>query len=173
MFFCEFREILKNNFFTEHRATASEILYVNTYSKWWNEKKMIYIFTCLRILFWYAELKIHYQQLILYKKTNEWYIKWQRVYNERQRELQGVTTRENEWQWVTTNDNGLLLRLIFPFFEQERNIITKHSNENPLNIEKDLLNWIKSRNKPLRKNTNSKKKELRQLFLFKDRMIQT
>ena len=57
---------------------------------------------------------------IVYKKTNEWYIEWQRVatsgtnsdrkwYKEWQQVVQRVTTNDNEWQrvvqQVTTNDN--------------------------------------------------------------------
>ena len=54
--------------------------------------------------------------MIVYKKTDEWYIKWQRVAksgttsdNEWQRVVQRVTTNDNEWQRVvqrvTANDN--------------------------------------------------------------------
>ena len=49
--------------------------------------------------------KIIETNLIVYKKTDEWHIKWQRVTangttseNERQR----VRTRDNEWQPITT-----------------------------------------------------------------------
>ena len=42
------------------------------------------------------------QQKIVYKKTDEWYIEWQRV-------VQRVTTNDNEWynEWqrMTTSDN--------------------------------------------------------------------
>ena len=37
---------------------------------------------------------------IVYKKTDEWYIEWQRVTTKRQR----VTSNDNEWHRVTTND---------------------------------------------------------------------
>ena len=49
---------------------------------------------------------------IVYKKTDEWYIEWQRVTtndNEWQRVVQRVTTNDNEWynEWqrMTTSDN--------------------------------------------------------------------
>ena len=35
---------------------------------------------------------------IVYKKTDEWYIEWQRV-------TTSGTTSGNEWEWVTTNGN--------------------------------------------------------------------
>ena len=37
-------------------------------------------------------------ELIAYKKTDEWYIEWQRV-------VQRETTRDNDWQQMTTSDN--------------------------------------------------------------------
>ena len=49
---------------------------------------------------------------IVYKKTDEWYIEWQRVTtsgtsdNEWQRVTTSGTTSHNEWQRVTTSDNG-------------------------------------------------------------------
>ena len=36
--------------------------------------------------------------VIVYKKTDEWYIEWQRV-------TTSGTTSDNEWQRMTTNDN--------------------------------------------------------------------
>ena len=39
---------------------------------------------------------------IVYKKTDKWYIKWQRVV---QRVATSGTTSDNEWKRVTTNDN--------------------------------------------------------------------
>ena len=62
---------------------------------------------------------------------NEWYNEWQRV----------GTTIDNERQWVTKNDSESSFRLIFLFFEYERGLITKHSKENLLNLEEDLLNY--------------------------------
>ena len=38
------------------------------------------------------------EKQIVYKKTDEWYIEWQRV-------VQQETMSDNVWQWVTTNDN--------------------------------------------------------------------
>ena len=50
--------------------------------------------------------------MIVYKKTDEWYIEWQRVttndnewYSEWQRVTTSSTTSDNEWEWVTMNDN--------------------------------------------------------------------
>ena len=40
--------------------------------------------------------------MIVYKKTDNWYIEWQR-----QRVVQQVTTSDNEWQRAITNDNEL------------------------------------------------------------------
>ena len=40
---------------------------------------------------------------------------------------------------MTKNDNELLFRIIFLFFEKETNLITQ-SKENRLNYEEDLLN---------------------------------
>ena len=62
------------------------------------------------------------EKVIAYKKTDEWYIEWQRVStndnewqrvvqrvktndNEWQRVVQRVTRSDNEWQQVTTSDN--------------------------------------------------------------------
>ena len=49
--------------------------------------------------------------VIVYKKTDEWYIEWQRVttndiewYNKWQRVVQRVTTNDSKWQRVTTSD---------------------------------------------------------------------
>ena len=61
--------------------------------------------------------EIRQWKLIVYKKTDEWYIEWQRVttigttsetnekecYNEWKRVLQRVTAGDNEWQQVTTS----------------------------------------------------------------------
>ena len=44
---------------------------------------------------------------IVYKKTDEWYIEWQRVTtndNECYNEWQQMTTSDNEWQRMTTSD---------------------------------------------------------------------
>ena len=51
----------------------------------------------------------------------------------------------------------------FSFFQIREEPTTKDPKENSLNIEEDL--WIKSRNKPLRRNINSKSQEWeKQLF---------
>ena len=61
--------------------------------------------------------------MIVYKKTDEWYIEWQRVTKndnewqrvttssttsdkEWQRVIQRVTTRDKKWQWVTASDRS-------------------------------------------------------------------
>ena len=56
--------------------------------------------------------KHSYNLWIVYKKTDKWYIEWQRVTsndNEWEQVVQEAATNENEWQrvvqWVTTNDN--------------------------------------------------------------------
>ena len=66
--------------------------------------------------------------LIVYKKTDEWYIEWQRV-------VQRVTTNDNEWQRVTISAN-------FSFFQIREEPTTKHSKENSLKrtFEEGLLN---------------------------------
>ena len=98
---------------------------------------------------------------------NELSNEWQRMtmsYNEWQRVIQRTTTRDNKWQWVTTNGNEcykewqwVVILANFPLFQ----IREEHSKEKPLNFEEG-----KNKNKPLRRNINSKKKELRQYFLF-------
>ena len=68
---------------------------------------------------------------IVYKKTDEWYIEWQRVItsgaksdNEWQRVVKRVTTNENEWynewQGMTTSDNE---------WQQVVQRVTKSENE--------------------------------------------
>ena len=54
--------------------------------------------------------------MIVYKKTDEWYIEWQRVatrgttidnkwYNEWQRVVQQVIKSDNEWQQIAMSDS--------------------------------------------------------------------
>ena len=57
---------------------------------------------------------------ILYKKTDEWYIEWQRV-------TTSGTTNDNEWQRVTISAN-------FSFFQIREEPTTKHPKENSLNL---------------------------------------
>ena len=55
---------------------------------------MKYLFTCFDLF------------MIVYKKTEEWYIEWQWVKtsnNEWYNEWQQMTTSDNEWQQVTTS----------------------------------------------------------------------
>ena len=97
--------------------------------------------------------------MIVYKKTDEWYIEWQRVttsgttsdsewYNEWQwmtasgNEWERMTKSDNEWQGMTTsgttNDNEWPFRPIFLFFQIREESTTKHPKENSLNLEEDL-----------------------------------
>ena len=69
--------------------------------------------------------------VIVYEKTDEWYIEWQRV-------TANGTTSENEWrvvkrvvQRVTTNDNKWSFRI-------RDEPTTKRPKENPLNLEEDF-----------------------------------
>ena len=83
--------------------------------------------------------------MIVYKKTDEWYIEWQRVTKSgttSDNEWQRVTTNDKEWQRVaqrvTTNANEWLFQLIFLFFQIKEKPTTKHPKENFLNLEEDL-----------------------------------
>ena len=58
---------------------------------------------------------------IVYEKTDEWYIEWQRV-------VQRVTTNDKEWSF----------QLFFFFFQIKEEPTTKHPKENFLNLEEDL-----------------------------------
>ena len=62
-----------------------------------------------------------YSIKIAYKKTDEWYIEWERV-------VQRVTTNDNEW----------LFWLIFFVFRIREEPSIRHPKENPLNLEEDL-----------------------------------
>ena len=103
--------------------------------------------------------------------------------NEWQQVTTSSTTNDNEWQRViqrvttsdTTSDNEwynerqrVSISANFPFFIIWEEATIKHPKENSLNIEEDLRRRpieIKSRNKPLRRNINSKKEEWqKQLF---------
>ena len=82
---------------------------------------------------------------MVYRKTDKWYIKWQRVTTSgttSDNEWQRVTTSDKEWQRmvqrVTTNDNEWPFRLIFLFFQIRDEPTTKHLKENSLNLEEDL-----------------------------------
>ena len=104
---------------------------------------------------------------------NEWQLMVQRV-TTNDNEWQRVTTNDKEWQRVTRNDNEwhnerqrVTISVNFSFFQIREEPTTKHPKENSLNLEEDLwlFNWIKSRTKYPRRNTNSKKQELqKQLF---------
>ena len=83
--------------------------------------------------------------MIVYKKTDEWYIEWQRVTKSgttRDNKWQRVTTNDKKWQRVaqrvTTNANEWPFQLIFLFFQIKEEYTTKHPKENFLNLEEDL-----------------------------------
>ena len=64
---------------------------------------------------------------MVYRKTDKWYIKWQRVTTSgttSDNEWQRVTTSDKEWQRmvqrVTTNDNEWPFGLIFLVFSNKR-----------------------------------------------------
>ena len=77
--FCSFLRLAPRTFFNVFWRHYIETLYWNTF-----------------LLFTLVEFKSSF--LIVYKKTDEWYIKWQRM-------TTFGTTSDNEWQRVTTNDN--------------------------------------------------------------------
>ena len=59
---------------------------------------------------WVCEIKNRSEQKIVYKKTAEWYIEWQRATrngtssdNKWQRVVQRVTTNDSEWQRTATS----------------------------------------------------------------------
>ena len=84
--------------------------------------------------------------VIVYKKTDEWYIEWQRV-------TASGTTSDNKWQRVvqrvttsgTANDNEwynewqrVAILANFSFFQIREEPTTKYPKENSLNLEEDL-----------------------------------
>ena len=80
-----------------------------------------------------------YKITIVHKKTDEWYIEWQRV-------TTSGTTSDNEWQRVIGNDNEWYnewqFQLIFLFFQIKQEPTTKHPKENFLNLEEDLWRML-------------------------------
>ena len=86
---------------------------------------------------------------------NKWYNEWQQVV---QRVVQRVTTNGNEWQQMTTSDHFGW----FFFFSNKRGAYQSAPEGELFKHWKGPLKkayWIKSRNKPLRRNINSKKEE--------------
>ena len=80
---------------------------------------------------------------IVYKKTDEWYIEWQRVttndnkwYNEWQRVIRNDSEWYRKWQRVSTSDHSSYF--FFFFFQIKEESTMKHSKENFLNLEEDL-----------------------------------
>ena len=99
--------------------TTKNIGRKNQIRPWWYEYEWL---RRIRISFnpskQFVKIRRHYS--IVYKKTDEWYIEWQRVvqrlttnnnewYNEWQRVVQRVTTNDSQWKRVvkreTTNGN--------------------------------------------------------------------
>ena len=76
---------------------------------------------------------------IVYKKTDEWYIEWQRV-TTNDKEWQQVIRNGNEWhnelQRMTTSDHFGYFSGVF--FQIRGEATTKHPKENSLNLEEDL-----------------------------------
>ena len=86
---------------------------------------MLLLTNLFRIHYMYTSIKFYLWSFlkIFYKKTDEWYIEWQRVTtndNEWQRVVQRVTTNDNEWQRMTTSDNE---------WQQVVQRVTKSENE--------------------------------------------
>ena len=51
---------------------------------------------------------LKWTKTIVYKKTGDWYIEWQRVTmsgTTSENEWQGMTTSDNKWQRMTSSDN--------------------------------------------------------------------
>ena len=69
--------------------------------------------------------------VIVYKKTDEWYVEWQ---------LETTSDNEcyNEWQRMTTSDSEWSFRLIFLFCELREEPTTKYPKEKSLNREEDI-----------------------------------
>ena len=90
----------------------------------------------------------HIAEGIVYKKTDEWNIEWQRMTtsdNEWQRVITSGTTSDNEWynEWqrITMIDNEwqwVVILANFAFFRIREEPTTIHPKENSLNI-KDYL----------------------------------
>ena len=72
---------------------------------------------------------------IVYKKTDEWYIEWQRVRTSgttTDNEWQRMRTNGNEWQGVDTSTNSSF------FWIRENKEESKHPMENSLNLKEKL-----------------------------------
>ena len=108
-----------------------------------------------------------------FKTTDEWYIEW---YNEWLRvttndnECKQMTTSDNEWynerQRMRTSDNKSSFWLIF-FYRIREKPTSMHPKLTLYTLRMIMKRdyWIKSKNKPLRRNINGKKQESRQFFV--------
>ena len=75
---------------------------------------------------------------IVYKKTDEWYIEWQRV-------ATSGTTSDNEWQWVTMSENEwynewqqVAISANSYVFRIREDSTSNHPKESSLNLKEDL-----------------------------------
>ena len=79
---------------------------------------------------WFSVLQVQSLKTVRidrYKKTDEWYIEWQRVTTSgttRDNELQRMTTSNNKWQRETTNDKKwqrvvILANFLFSWIREE------------------------------------------------------
>ena len=101
---------------------------------------------------------IYLIKTIVNKKTDKWYIEWQRVttndnewqrvttnenewYDEWQRVVQRVTTSDNEWQRVTTNDNELKWHNILQRMDDCHSLYNKN-RYTTLRDEWLILEWL-------------------------------
>ena len=105
-----------------------------------------------------------WQRVVQRVTTNdsEWHNEWQRMTTSgtTNDEWQRMTTSANEWQREAISAN-------FSIFQIREEPTTKHPKENSKHWRGPLKKayWIKSRNKLLRRNTNSKKEAWhKQLF---------
>ena len=93
--------------------------------------------------------------MIVYKKTDERYIEWQRVatndnewYNEWQRVVQPVATSDNEWQQMTMSDSKWqkgVQRVKTTHLLQKMDDCNSFYNENRHTTSKDgwlILEWL-------------------------------
>ena len=127
-----------NNINTNTRCKICSKLKIKTQRRHWHCSSLLLTLNIIHIMFYSIsifnikhvipgyvllnEINNHWNDLftyilkIVYKKTDEWYLEWQRVTtsdNEWYNEWQEMTTSDKEWQWVvqrvttsgTTSDN--------------------------------------------------------------------
>ena len=84
--------------------------------------------------------------------------------NEWQQVAQQVTMSDNEWQ----RGQSVVISANFPYSRIREEPTTKHPKENSLKLEEDLeeRHWIKRGKKPLRRNINNKKQDMRPFLSF-------